>query len=271
MSDVIASDELSKIKLLKREDLASSLREELKIFPVNIMEDDDKVKVSVQEKLICGVEIQEETYKIFFINQEWKDKTSYRCEDDGNGMWSYYLETIDECIWEVKRIVIFEANRNKQKKTFVPINSELRQVISVERFESIYRHFMEQADLCVEKGTTAGSSQTPYGFPKKPKYGGKNLSLHFGQGAVSASPYLNWWVVSLYYLPKSGDIIMGIEVGRYSHLMQMSEKPIRYSKIGNKKRNVAVFYSTNTKTVDYKELYDKFIAVCEEIMQLGLE
>lgn len=32
---------------------------------------------------------------------------------------------------------------------------------------------------------------------------------------------MNWWVVSIYYLPDSGKIIMGIEEDRYPHLKGM--------------------------------------------------
>jgi 5-methylcytosine-specific restriction endonuclease McrBC GTP-binding regulatory subunit McrB len=61
---------------------------------------------------------------------------------------------------------------------------------------------------------------------------------------------------------------MGIEEDRYPHLKEMSIKPLRYAQIGNKKVNTAVFYSTNKSSVDYGELHEKFISVCEEVIQI---
>ena len=66
---------------------------------------------------------------------------------------------------------------------------------------------------------------------------------------------MNWWVVSIYYIIDSGNIVMGIEEDRYPHLKKMQTKPLRYEQIGNKKTNVAVFYSAAKDDVNYGELY----------------
>jgi hypothetical protein len=48
----------------------------------------------------------DETYKISTGVSAWKDKTSYLCgEEDGKVV--YYVETIDECLGEMKRLVDF--------------------------------------------------------------------------------------------------------------------------------------------------------------------
>ena len=44
---------------------------------------------------------------------------------------------------------------------------------------------------------------------------------------------------------------MGIEEDRYPHLKEMSIKPLRYSRIGNKKVDTAVFYSATKSSLDY--------------------
>ena len=147
--------------------------------------------------------------------------------------------------------------------------SELSQVVTATAFEKAYAAFIDQADKNASSGKTQGA-KTPYGFSEKPKCGGELFKCQYGQGTPSAAPYMNWSVVSIYYLPNSGDIIMGIEEDRYSHLKEMSIKPLRYAQIGNKKVSTAVFYSTNKSSVDYGELYEKFISVCEEVMRLGL-
>ena len=148
--------------------------------------------------------------------------------------------------------------------------SELSQVVTATAFEKAYAAFIDQADKNASSGKAQGS-KTPYGFSEKPECDGAHFKSQYGQGTPSAAPFMNWFVVSIYYLPNSGDIIMGIEEDRYSHLKEMSIKPLRYAQIGNKKVSTAVFYSTNKSSVDYGELHEKFISVCEEVMRLGME
>jgi len=150
--------------------------------------------------------------------------------------------------------------------------SELRQRVTAAAFKEAYKAFIAQADENASSGKAKGS-QTPYGFPEKPKCDGEHFKCQYGQGTPSAAPYMNWSVVSIYYLPNSEDIIMGIEEDRYSHFKEMSIKPLRYAQIGNKKVRTLVFYSTNKSRVDvdYGELYEKFISVCEEVIQIKQE
>ena len=147
--------------------------------------------------------------------------------------------------------------------------SELSRVVTVEAFENAFKHFIEQADQNA-KTKKAQGTKVPYGFLEKPECDGAQFGVTYGQGAASASPYMNWWVVSIYYLPKSGNIILGIEEDRYFHLKRMNIKPFRFSQIGNKKDKVAIFYSKPKRNVNYRELYEKFLQVCEEVMRLGL-
>jgi hypothetical protein len=167
---------------------------------------------------------------------------------------------------------MFEATKGKKKLD--PIGhhkSQLSKVLTADQFEITFKHFLIQADRCAKQGVITGSTQIPYGFQIKPFCDGAEVCTHFGQGAVSASPYLNWWVVSIYYLPKSKNIIMGIEENRYPHLKEMKIKPLRYDQIGNKRVNTAVFYSASKNSLNYKDLHKKFIQVCEEVMRLGLK
>lgn len=121
--------------------------------------------------------------------------------------------------------------------------SELSRVVNRESFASAYRKFMEQAEENSISQKSHGS-RVPYGFSKQMiLVDGGNFCQHFGQGTASKTPYMNWWVVSIYYLVDSGRIIIGIEEDRYPFVKQM--KPVRYERIGNKKVDVAVFYSTS--------------------------
>ncbi|MDD5792117.1 MAG: hypothetical protein PUD22_06020 [Erysipelotrichaceae bacterium] len=262
------NDSTEEITDLRVIDLLNGIRTALKAIPVTVNSFENTIEVKFQELLICGAEVGEEVYKIYNASPEWANKTSYQCNKANDGTWYYYLDSIDECIGEVQRLVMFEA----QKKPYTEGNhtSELYQMLSAEVFENAYAHFIEQADKNTETKKAQGP-KAPFGFSKKPEYDGAHLETHYGQGAASAAPYMNWWVVSIYYLPYEGKIVMGIEEDRYPHLKQMQIKPLRYDQIGNKKINVAVFYSAPKTYLNYKDLYEKFIDVCEEVMRLGLE
>ena len=150
------------------------------------------------------------------------------------------------------------------------ITSDLSKVVTASAFEKAYTAFIEQADENAKSGKSNGK-KIPFGFSERPYCDGAHFMAHYGQGAASATPYMNWWAVSIYYLPANGNIVMGIEANRYPHLREMQIKPLRYEQIGKKKVSIAVFYSTNKSNVNYNELYDKFIDVCEEVKRLGLK
>ncbi len=153
--------------------------------------------------------------------------------------------------------------------------SELRRVITAERFEMAYKLFMEQADKNAISKKSNGE-KLPYGVTKEDDDRIKEIdgwrrfgvAQHYGQGAASKTPYLNWFVVSIYYLPDTGNIVMGIERNRYPKLNQM--KPIRFAQLGNKKTDVAVFYESSKNDIDFGALYEEFIKISEEVMKLGI-
>ena len=148
----------------------------------------------------------------------------------------------------------------------ISYDSELRQLVTAELFEKSYSQFIKQAD-CNAISKKSEGPRIPYGFTIK-KIDGGNWSQHFGQGAASKTLYINWHVVSVYYMPENGNIIIGIEVDRYPFINKM--KPIRTAQIGNKKVDIAVFYETTKAKLDYGELYEKFLETSEEVMRLGL-
>ncbi|MCR5457356.1 MAG: hypothetical protein K6F14_04720 [Clostridiales bacterium] len=146
-------------------------------------------------------------------------------------------------------------------------SSELRSRLTRKQFEEAFFHFMEQADKNAVTKRSEGK-RTPYGITNN-SFDGAKLTQHFGQGAPSKTPYLNRWVVSIYYLVESRRIVLGIETDRYRYLSDM--KPIRLKQIGNKKTNVAVFYESTIENVNYGILYSSFLSVSEQVMELGLE
>lgn len=257
---------------IKRGNLEVGLSKALAGIPVKVKGEDNSVHIMFQDLLICGVTIGEETYKIYDISPEWANITKYRCEVDNDGTQFYYLDTGDECIAECQRLVIFEAQKgNRQLGSRRQHNSELSRILDLKRFEEVFKDFLKHADENAVSGRGRGG-HIPYGFSKKPMCDGGDLSTHYGQGGASKSPYLNWWVVSIYYLPVSGNIVVGIEADRkYPYLKSMTIKPIRYSIIGNRSEDTAIFYSTTKSDIDYEKLYEAFLNVCEEVMRLGLQ
>lgn len=268
-----APEEISEKLLIKRKNLEEGIKLLLKDIPVSVITEREKILVRFQELLICGITIYDEAYRIYNATSDWANTTTYLCEEDQDGTWFYFLETMDECIGEIHRLVLFEAKKGRGKPA-PGLNrqhtSELSAVLPCNAFEKTLEAFIKQADANAVSGKSGGG-QTPYGFSSKPKCDGAEVSTHYGQGGASKTPYLNWWVVSIYYLPDSGNVIMGIEENRYSHLKEMQIKPMRYSRIGKKSVQIAVFYSAVKTNINHKELYENFINVCEEVIRLGLE
>ena len=69
--------------------------------------------------------------------------------------------------------------------------SELRQIVTFERFKNAYEHFMKQADKNVETQKAQGP-RTPYGMPFK---SGKNAFLQSQRSMISGP----WEYMSLYW------------------------------------------------------------------------
>lgn len=247
---------------LRLTDLHDSLSQMINNAKVRM--ENTSVVISKNDADKCSVLVMDEAYKITTSEIAWKEKTSYLCTGEA-GKIVYYVETIDECLGEIKRLIEFVSMNGGTVHTSV-----LSKVVTVDAFEKAYKAFIEQADKNAVSKKAQGS-KVPFGFSEKPECDGAHFKAQYGQGAPSAAPYMNWWVVSIYYLPNNGNIIMGIEEDRYPHLKEMSIKPLRYDQIGNKKVNTAVFYSATKNSVNYDELYEYFMSVCEQVMKLGLK
>ena len=153
----------------------------------------------------------------------------------------------------------------------ITLDNELSKIVTYDKFEIAYTKFLEQADRNAITQKSEGS-KIPYGFafePKKNFICGGGFSQHFGQGAASKTPYISWHVVSIYYVVERRKIVLGIEESRYSHLKDM--QPIKTEAIGKKDRYIAVFYECTKDAIDYETLYNKFISVSTQVMELGLK
>ena len=254
--------------MLRREDVAGALRNRLKNIPVTVNEDEANILIMFQELLVCGIEVCPKTYRVFNVSREWQEETTCKCNAAADETYFYYVDSADEVISEIYRLVVFEATKNNSNtKIHEKRAEELRKYVTPEIFKEAYSRLIVQADQNAKTGNANGS-HTPYGFKGNKVYGYK-LEQNFGQGGASKTPYLYWHVVSIYYLPDNGRIVLGIEENRYAHMHEM--QPKKYTKIGNKADRVAVFYETNKDSIDYYELYNAFMDVCDEVFRLGLE
>lgn len=179
----------------------------------------------------------------------------------------YHIVNDDHLFSAVK--FAFETNKQLFKDTPIKaVNGELSRIITFEKFAKAYSSFLEQADNnSVTK--KAEGSKIPYGFDGGNVIYNWKFSQHYGQGAASKTPYISWFVISIYYVIDSTKIIVGIEKERYPHLGKMN--PIKIEEIGKKDRYVAIFYECDKNNIDYKELYEHFISVSEEVITLGLQ
>ena len=255
---------------LRRDDLIDGLAMELHDTPVSLVKNGSSVEIRTQDSLLCGISVEENVYKIFNASSEWINITSYLCNQDNDGSWFYYLETIDECIGECRRLVLFITQKEQKGMSDVANHtSELYRIFTKDLFRKAYIDFIEQADKNAISKLAQGSKSIPgIHYPYGNTISGADVIRHFGQGAASNTPYINWWVVSVYYVVDQKKIVVGIEKNRYPHLVKM--KPVRFEALGNRKTEVAIFYETSLADVDYDKLYESFITVAEEVMSLGL-
>ena len=248
--------------------IASSIKNELKSVPIDLEKDGKVITLSINGILICRVFVEEDTYKVNLTSAEWANETTYYCEEGEDHSYSYYVETVEEVIGEVVRLIVFEGKKKKTNAEFVSDKYVVRSIITEEAFQKAYSGFMLQAEKNAVSRKSEGS-RIPLGFEyTNGKICGKNFTQHYGQGAASKTPYINWHVVSIYYIVESSSIILGIEATRYPYLNKM--KPLRKSQIGNKKVDVAIFYETTKDKLEWEKLYREFIRVIEEVMALGL-
>jgi hypothetical protein len=146
--------------------------------------------------------------------------------------------------------------------------SELRKNLTVNKLEIAYKDFMKQAEKNAVSGKSEGK-KIPLVLLNGNIFDGSGVLNQYGYGAASKAPHINWWVVSIYYEVESGRIVMGIEEDRYRYFDKLT-KPTRYTHIGKKNVRVAVYYEATKNTVDYNELYEKFIDLSEQVMKYGL-
>ena len=154
---------------------------------------------------------------------------------------------------------------------------ELRAMLSFECFCKVFERFVKQADdnaitgksngkrcpECLASGTRAKNG--------KLIVDGHDLGQQFGQGHASNSPYFNYGMVSIYYIPTRQKVILGIEANEeryFSFDKQFRNNLPKHALMeidSGKRFKVAVFNEYNKQNADYQKLYDSFLTLCEII------
>lgn len=97
------------------------------------------------------------------------------------------------------------------------------------------------------------------------------LGAHYGQGNASRAPYLNWGIVSVYYITDENSIVIGIAkkfldaLDHHLSRMNISEIDDKLLGASTKDKYVAVYYKTPRDHLNYDVLYKKFMSICDEV------
>lgn len=72
----------------------------------------DSIDVFVRDTWVCSVTVKEDGYQLSFSNREWCKRTTFSCEDLGE-KFTYYVNSTDECLGEIDKLVSFEIDSKK--------------------------------------------------------------------------------------------------------------------------------------------------------------
>ncbi len=151
---------LSETIIERRDELVTWVKQELKSVPVLVYGENDKVLVQFHDVLICGVVVAENNLKIYNASDGWAEQTTYSCEDEEDGTKYYYVDSIDECISEVKRLVLFEAKKGSRNNGVVKVPDTFDWEDDMEgilkSLSSILSKILEGTDYSVERNKTIG-------------------------------------------------------------------------------------------------------------------
>lgn len=140
---------------------------------------------------------------------------------------------------------------------------DFKQVYPFNEFQNAIASFIKQATQNQISKTTKGSRRV-YEFSN-----GARLDNHYGQGAASKAPYINYWWVSVYWDTLDDNIILAayFTTPDISHdlrqqlLVSFSNPPVRYIDIPGKGPVINLFMCKKD------ELYEKIDELYSEFMR----
>ncbi len=146
------------------------------------------------------------------------------------------------------------------------LNIFMEKYSQLDYFKQAFDNFLKQADQNKISKKAEGKETIPeLGL----------LRRNFGQGNASRAPYMNWYVVSIYYLTDKNEIIIGIaknfldDPSRHLDNMNFSKLGEELLGTNSEDKTVAVYYKTSRELLNYDELYKKFVDLCDEVQRVG--
>ena len=72
---------------------------------------------------LCRIDVMEECYKISNVPIEWKQATTYLANEESDNTIYYFVDTYEECIGEVSRMIEYFATSDEQETNDLTISS----------------------------------------------------------------------------------------------------------------------------------------------------
>lgn len=96
---------LSERTRLLKEQIANKAKQISLPGKLNIRDDADRVIVEFDSSTVCTVLASENICELQGFSSDWCNETTYLCEINSDGLWSYSVDSIDECVGEVVRMI----------------------------------------------------------------------------------------------------------------------------------------------------------------------
>jgi len=151
-----------------------------------------------------------------------------------------------------------------------PISKDLfKQIFPYDEFKKILELFIQQAKLNKNTGRSNGNHQARFNT-------GAKLYNHFGQGAASKAPYINYWWISIYWNPEMHELVLAVYTDTEDLAGATFFPPKELSGIDATipgKGRVTKLYSCSDDYIenDILELYEKFMEACAAMDKYEIE
>ena len=111
--DKISDMVYDRIRLLK-EQITNKAKHISLPSKINLRDDMDQVIVELNSAIVCIVFVSEDICELQGFSSDWCKETTYLCEKNSEGLWSYSVDSIDECVGEVDRMLRYFAQERSK-------------------------------------------------------------------------------------------------------------------------------------------------------------
>ena len=122
----------------RKNDLKGAIEHALKGVDCKIAEGGNAISIQIAKSSAICISVEEAGYCIYSFDAEWAEVTKYLCESEGDGDIVYFLDSIDECIGEIKRWVDF-ASKSISKPSSKPIINDGTLLSAFEALKDQYK------------------------------------------------------------------------------------------------------------------------------------